>query len=233
MIVQYNNYNNGFIWMQLEPSKTVIDPNFENQIVGGLGKLESMGQASALLPEKDVYKTSSSSGSSVQPPPSHRIIDFNSPMETSVQLPPSQTIMDQESPGGNLVPPPPSQPIVDRERPPNPINWAAEWQNTILTLCSTTATGIAIQSMEKEFQFPPSFHWLSLANSLTFSALFVAKFVGRKSPAAVKVLEQFAVFLAVTIFFLAVAIPLPLHFKYSAWAIYAVTMIIVFICEIL
>ena len=165
---------------------------------------------------------------SLQPAPSQTVIDVD-----SVQPPPSQTVIDSESLRKSLVQPPLSQPIVDREPTPNPINWAVEWQITILTLCFTTAIGIAIQSMEKEFQFPPSFHWLSLANSLTFSALFVAKFVGKKFPAAVKVLEQVAVFLAATIFFLAATIPLPPHFKYAAWAIYAVTMIIVFICKIL
>ena len=150
-----------------------------------------------------------------------------------MQPAPSQTDINLDSLRETSVQPPPSQPIVDREPRPNPINWAVEWQNTILTLCFTTAIGIAIQSMGKEFRFPPSFHWLSLANSMTFSALFVAKFIGRKSPAAVKVLEQVAVFLAATIFFLAVTIPLQLHFKYAAWAIYAVTVIIVFICIIL
>ena len=153
--------------------------------------------------------------------------------ETSVQPAPSQTVIDSESLRKSLVQPPLSQPIVDGKPSPNPINWAVQWQITILTLCFTTAIGIAIQSMEKEFQFPPSFHWLSLANLLTFSALFVAKFVGKEFPKAAKVLEQVAVFLAATIFFLAATIPLPPHFKNAAWAIYAVTMIIVFICKIL
>ena len=183
-------------------------------------------------PPQTITGPNSLGETSGQPAPSQTVIDLNSPGETSVQPPPPQTI-DPESLGESLAQPPPSQPIVDREPRPNPINWAVEWQNTILTLCFTTAIGIAIQSMGKEFQFPPSFHWLSLGNSMTFSALFVAKFIGRKSPAAVKVLEQVAVFLAVTIFFLAVTIPLQPHFKYAAWAIYAVTVIIVFICKIL
>ena len=184
-------------------------------------------------PSQTVIDPNSLGETSMQPAPSQTDINLDSLRETSVQPPPPQTVIDPESLGESLVQPPPSEPIVDREPPPNPINWAVGWQNTILTLCFTTAIGIAIQSMGKEFQFPPSFHWLSLANSMTFSALFVAKFIGRKSPAAVKVLEQVAVFLAATIFFLAVTIPLQLHFKYAAWAIYAVTMIIVFICIIL
>ena len=181
-------------------------------------------------PSQTVIDPNSLGETLLQPAPSQTDINLDSLRETSVQPPPPQTVIDPESLGESLVQPPPSQ---DREPPPNPINWAVEWQNTILTLCFTTAIGIAIQSMGKDFQFPLSFHWLSLANSMTFSALFVAKFIGRKSPAAVKVLEQVAVFLAATIFFLAVTIPLQPHFKYAAWAIYAVTVIIVSICIIL
>lgn len=184
-------------------------------------------------PPQTVIDPNSLGETSVQPAPSQTVVNLDSTRETSLQPPPPQTVIDPKSVGESLVQPPPSQPIVGQEPPLNPINWDVEWQNTILTLCFTTAIGIAIQSMEKEFRFPPSFHWLSVANSLTFSSLFVAKFIGRKSPAAVKVLEQVAVFLAATIFFLAVTIPLPPHFIYAAWAIYAVTMIIVFICIIL
>lgn len=106
-----------------------------------------------------------------------------------------------------------------------------EWQNMVLMFCFTTAIGIAIQSTEMNSQFPPSFQWLSLANVLTFSALFVAKFVGKVSPTTVKVLEQGAILLAATIFFLATTISLTQHLKYVTWAIYVVTMIVVFICK--
>ena len=106
-----------------------------------------------------------------------------------------------------------------------------EWQNIVLMFCFTTAIGIAIQSTEMNSQFPPSFQWLSLANVLTFSALFVAKFVGKVSPTTVKVLEQGAILLAATIFFLATTISLTQHLKYVTWAIYVVTMIVVFICK--
>ena len=106
-----------------------------------------------------------------------------------------------------------------------------EWQNVVLMFCFTTAIGIAIQSTEMNSQFPPSFQWLSLANVLTFSALFVAKFVGKVSPTAVKVLELGAILLAATIFFLATTISLTQHLKYVTWAIYVVTMIVVFICK--
>ena len=106
-----------------------------------------------------------------------------------------------------------------------------EWQNIVLMFCFTTAIGIAIQSSEMNSQFPPSFQWLSLANVLTFSALFVAKFVGKVSPTTVKVLEQGAILLAATIFFLATTISLTQHLKYVTWAIYVVTMIVVFICK--
>ena len=106
-----------------------------------------------------------------------------------------------------------------------------EWQNIVLMFCFTTAIRIAIQSTEMNSQFPPSFQWLSLANVLTFSALFVAKFVGKVSPTTVKVLEQGAILLAATIFFLATTISLTQHLKYVTWAIYVVTMIVVFICK--
>ena len=176
----------------------------------------------------------------MQPAPSPT--DSESLGDTSVHSAPSQPVLKPDSPGENSVQiypdllgntsvqPPSSQPIVDPKSPPITSDIDKKnikWQNIVLTFCFTTAIGIAIQSTDKNSQFPPSFQWLSLANVLTFSALFVAKFVGKVSPTAAKVLEQAAILLAATIFFLATAASSTQHFKYVTWAIYVVTMIVV------
>ncbi|KAB1200668.1 hypothetical protein CJ030_MR0G006653 [Morella rubra] len=115
------------------------------------------------------------------------------------------------------TPSPPSQ-TIDLESQRVPASSVArqdvEWQNIIMAFCFASALSIALQSLQIHSPLPLSCHLLSMAILLTFSALFVAKFVRSKFPTAARVLEQVAVFVAAGGFFLAIAIPLPLHLKF-------------------
>lgn len=104
-----------------------------------------------------------------------------------------------------------------------------QWQDIILGFCFASAHGIALQFVKTPSQFPPSFHLLSLALVLTFSAVFVAKLISSKFPDTAQVIEKVAVFFAATAFFLAISIPLPLNLKFFTWAIYCVLLLPVFI----
>ena len=104
-----------------------------------------------------------------------------------------------------------------------------EWQDLIMGFCFTSALGIALQSMQTPSQISPSVHLLSLA--VVFSALFVAKFISSKFPDQAQAVEKVAVFFMTTAFFHAIAIPLPLHLKFSTWAIYVVLLLVVFVCN--
>ncbi|KAG6732368.1 hypothetical protein I3842_01G173400 [Carya illinoinensis] len=108
-----------------------------------------------------------------------------------------------------------------------------EWKDIIMSFCFTSAVAIALQSQQTHSKFPPSFYLLCFAMLLTFSALFVAKFISSKFPTAARALELLAVFVAAAAFFLAIAIPLPLPLKFATWAICAVSFLAIIICNIL
>ncbi len=134
--------------------------------------------------------------------------------------------------------PPPSQTTDPESQPVTPVvarqnieRRNLEWQDIIMGFCFTSALGIALQSMQTPCQLPPSFHLLSLAVVFTFSALFVAKFISSKFPVPAQAVEKVAVFFMTTAFFHAIAIPLPLHLKFSTWAIYVVSLLVVFVCS--
>ena len=132
---------------------------------------------------------------------------------------PSQTT-ELESPTITPVPDDARQNIEQRN---------LQWQDIILGFCFTSAHGIALQFVKTPSQLPPSFHLLSLALVLTFSAVFVAKLISPKFPDTAQVVEKAAVFFAATAFFLAISIPLSLNLKFFTWAIYGVLLLPVFI----
>lgn len=140
-----------------------------------------------------------------------------------------------KSPEPQPTPSPPSQ-TIDLESQRVPASSVArqdvEWQKIIMAFCFASALSIALQSLQIQSPLPLSFHLLSMAILLTFSALFVAKFVRSKFPTAARVLEQVAVFVAAGGFFLAIAIPLPLHFQFTTWSICAISLLSIIICGI-
>ena len=100
-----------------------------------------------------------------------------------------------------------------------------EWRNVIMAFCFASSLEIALKSLDPpNRQLPLTFHLLSLAIMLTFSALFVSKFIYSKFRIASQFLEQVAIFFAVTAFFVTASIPLPLFFKCTNWAIYVVSL---------
>lgn len=135
------------------------------------------------------------------------------------QSQPSQT-MDLESPPVTPVP------VVTRQ---NLERRNLQWQDIIMGFCFTSALEIALQSTQTASQLSPSFHWLSLAVVLTFSTLFVAKFMSSKYPVHAQVVEKVAVFFVTTAFFLAIAISLPPSFHIFIWTVYAVLLLCGFI----
>ncbi|POO01989.1 hypothetical protein TorRG33x02_022810 [Trema orientale] len=73
-------------------------------------------------------------------------------------------------------------------------------------------------------QLPGILDFLSLPILLTFSALFMSKYINLRFQMTLQFLEQFAIFFSVTAFFVAVSIHLPLYLKFANWAIYAVSL---------
>jgi hypothetical protein len=75
-------------------------------------------------------------------------------------------------------------------------------------------------------KFPPtSFHVLSVEFLLRFAFLFVSKlFMKSKFPVIAWVLDLVGVFFAVTIYFTAITIPLPLHLQIITWLVYAISL---------
>ena len=99
----------------------------------------------------------------------------------------------------------------------------------ILPFCFSSVLEIAFNRSAQPIirhheQLPGILDLLSLSIVLTFSALFVSKFIHSRFQMIVQFLEKFAIFFSVTAFFIAASIQLPLYLKFANWAIYAVSL---------
>lgn len=123
------------------------------------------------------------------------------------------------------LPRPPPPPVIVQQN-------NLEWNKLIINFCFASAIEIANQSDNSQSQNSPFFRALPLAISLAFASLFVAKFIGAKFAGTARALEQASIFFAATAFFLAVSIPFPLYIKCTTWAVYAVSLLAIFICRL-
>ena len=120
------------------------------------------------------------------------------------------------------VEPPQPQPV-----PPDNQDWAA----VIIACCFTSSIEIAVQRLQLQSQPPLSFCFLSMAMVFAFSSLFVGKYIVSRFRRAAQVLEHLGVFSAVTAYFLAITVSVPLCLKCISWVIYAFCWISIFICN--
>ncbi|KAL4605555.1 hypothetical protein ACB092_09G037700 [Castanea dentata] len=110
-----------------------------------------------------------------------------------------------------------------------------DWADLMIGFCLSAALEMASLYTQIERQLSATFHWLSLAIGFAFACFFVSQFIKSKSKFLVtaQVLHKFGVFFAVTAFFMAITIPLPLYFKFATWAIYAISVLTIIICNCL
>ncbi|KAJ0105532.1 hypothetical protein Patl1_18982 [Pistacia atlantica] len=102
----------------------------------------------------------------------------------------------------------------------------------MIGFCLPSAVEIALQSLNTQSRLSPMFHFLSLAIILSFSFIFVSKFMRLKFPLIAQVLERVGVLFAVTAVFVAFTIPFPLWLKCITWALYAISVITIIVCVI-
>ena len=107
-----------------------------------------------------------------------------------------------------------------------------EWQKTLVSICFTSGLEMALHFHQITHSKPDSLHLLSILVAILFSCLFVSHFINpTKFPRTSKVLGKVAVFLAATVFFITISIPFPPGVKWAAWIIYAISLLVIAICN--
>ncbi|KAJ0049128.1 hypothetical protein Pint_16333 [Pistacia integerrima] len=100
-----------------------------------------------------------------------------------------------------------------------------DWAMIMIGFCLPSAVEIALQSLQTKSQLSPMFHFLSISIILSFTFLFVSKFMNTKFPVSAQVLERVGVLFAVTAIFVAITIPFPLWLNCITWVLYAISFI--------
>ncbi|KAJ6959100.1 hypothetical protein NC653_037407 [Populus alba x Populus x berolinensis] len=104
-----------------------------------------------------------------------------------------------------------------------------EWQKVLITTCFA----IALFFNQIPDSKLDSMHLLSILVAILFSCLFVSLFINpTKFPKTSKVLGKVAVFLAATVFFIIISIPFPPGVKWATWIIYAISLLVIGICNL-
>ncbi|KAH9727402.1 hypothetical protein KPL70_008660 [Citrus sinensis] len=123
-------------------------------------------------------------------------------------------------------------PVPNTEPKINPNQFLLQWQNVVMAFCFTSAIEIAVLfEQTKSSPLSVSFYLLSFVILIIFLSLFVAKSVGQNFTVTSQVLEKVAIFLAATSFIITITIPFPLLLKCTTWALYALCLIIIVICN--
>ncbi|KAJ6865948.1 hypothetical protein NC652_037467 [Populus alba x Populus x berolinensis] len=108
-----------------------------------------------------------------------------------------------------------------------------EWQKTLISICFTSGLQIALHFHQITDSKLDSLHLLSILVAILFSCLFVSHFINpTKFPRTSKVLGKAAVFLAATAFFITISIPFPPGVKWVTWIIYAISLLVIAICNL-
>jgi len=89
-------------------------------------------------------------------------------------------------------------------------NHIRDWAKIMVTFCLASAPAIALTYAQVHSKYSPTFHMLSFEFLLCFASFFVSKFMKSKFPVIARVLDLVGVFFAVTAYFTAITIPLPL-----------------------
>ncbi|KAJ6865972.1 hypothetical protein NC652_037485 [Populus alba x Populus x berolinensis] len=103
-----------------------------------------------------------------------------------------------------------------------------EWQRVLLSTCFASA----LQFQQIPDSKLDSLHLLCILHAIIFSCLCVSHFINpAKFPKTSKVLGKVAVFLAATALFITISIPFPPGVKWAAWIIYAISLLVIVICN--
>ena len=156
------------------------------------------------------------------------------PRSISLQLPPPlppapDIEMAVEEDDANQEPPFPS--FVERIKSPlaqSDLNWS----KLVVAFCFGSAIEIAHQSQSRPQHLSTVYLLLCCAISVSFSCIFVAKFIGSRFSTAEQVMEHVGVLFAVTAFFLAITSPFPVSLKCTVWAFYAVSLLAILISNL-
>ena len=108
------------------------------------------------------------------------------------------------------------------------------WSKLVIAFCFGSALDIAHQAQSQSHRLPSTLYLLlCLSICVSFSCIFVAKFIGSRFSMSGRVLEHVGVLFAVTAFFLAITSPFPLSLKCTIWALYAVSLLAILISNLL
>ena len=105
------------------------------------------------------------------------------------------------------------------------------WPKLIITSCMASAFVIAFQTQYSHF--PPTVIFISLAFSISFLCILVHNSISSGFPILAKVLEGLAIFFMVQCFLLAITSLFPPMLKYTIWALYAFSFLLVLIFKLL
>jgi len=112
-------------------------------------------------------------------------------------------------------------------------NHIRDWAKIMVTFCLASAPAIALTYAQVHSKYSPIFHVLSFELLLCFASFFVSKFMKSKFPVKARVLNLVGVFFAVTAYFTAITIPLPLWLQIIAWLVYAISFVAVLVSILL
>jgi len=112
-------------------------------------------------------------------------------------------------------------------------NHIRDWAKIMVTFCLASAPAIALTYAQVHSKYSPTFHMLSFEFLLCFASFFVSKFMKSKFPVIARVLDLVGVFFAVTAYFTAITIPLPLWLQIIAWLVYAISFVAVLVSILL
>jgi hypothetical protein len=131
------------------------------------------------------------------------------------------------------LPPPP-----DLEAPAQPLglevnNHNIDWAKIMMTFCLAFAPSIPLTYAQVHSKFSPTFHVVSFEFLLCFASFFVSKFMNSKFPVIARLLHRVGVFFAVTAYFTAVTISLPLWLQIVSWLLYAISFVAVIVISII
>jgi hypothetical protein len=130
------------------------------------------------------------------------------------------------------------QPPADLEAGAQPLalevhNHIRDWAKIMVTFCLASAPAIALTYAQVHSKYSPIFHVLSFELLLCFASFFVSKFMKSKFPVKARVLNLVGFFFAVTAYFTAITIPLPMWLQITAWLVYAISFLAVLVSILL
>ncbi|KAF8037491.1 hypothetical protein BT93_B0401 [Corymbia citriodora subsp. variegata] len=109
------------------------------------------------------------------------------------------------------------------------------WEKIIISFCLTSATELAVASIQEGNHLPPVYCLYSVAVILAFVFVFISKYIdsNTKYLTISFALQHISIFFVATAFFIAMTIPFNFWLKCSAWAIYAIAILAILACRFL